>query len=992
MNGLNNQSPWLERLERYSTNSLWLRAGSGVIAGLFFSRLLAEQSAGPWPWRWLALLILGCALIGGLLSAWLGRGHKWYPLILLAIYLPWPVAQPGVAVIVLGLSLLLLLLLNPPAQPHGFGLAAIIFVAASGLYVATLAPSILPADSGEFQLTSAVLGIAHPPGYALYTMLGKLFTLLPIGDIAYRVNLMSAIFSALTLSVLCYSLERHTHSRTAALTAVILLGTSSTFWAQSTTANIRSLTTLLTTLCLATLLAWGDNRRPRTLVLFAICFGLGVGHHTSIALFAVPFGAYIFCTSPRLVLRPRQWLPALGAFAASFLVLLYLPLRSAMHPAFDPAPIRSWSDFWGHVLALGFSGDLFYFHSWSEIVARTGIFGQILSLQFGHILPLIGLLAIVPLVRSSWRTALLLGGVLITNALAAITYRAPQTVEYLLPAYLALVWILAYGLGDMLHWPRLRLATRVIGAAILVLAVSNSIFVARSAAMSRRDNSTRQSAESWMQAAPQDALILANWHQATPLWYLQLVEQQRPDISVEYVYPQGATPYEQTWLERIAAELGKRPLLITNWFYALNGAPYQFTPLASGWQVSASPVVTPTAGLQPVDIRFAEDINVLGYSLEPKTVAAGGTTTFVLAWRTEQALTQNLTSFVQVLGPEGVIGQSDQLHLAGQMVAGQVQVDRFQIPLLPQALPGQYQVIVGFYTNQNGTIQRLLTEGQDAIRLDELSLSAGQAPLPTLHPLAINWENGVRLDGYDVDNSVAGQTRLYLHLSLAMNDQGYGLPGPRVSSGWQLQLVDGNQVIASKGLPNLSTDGYLLMTMDIPAGRQRMAVRVLGADGQSIALLGPWHRPLLSDATLVLPGQSGTYIPLGGDVVYIGTNIIPATIQRPGTLLIEPHFLSSKPLTQDLTVSVGLHTANGWEVKNDGTPALGAIPTLKWGWGWLVRDPHQLTLPADAPQGQGTLTLELYDAFTLQPLAVLDERLVRLGQGTRLELGQVEIR
>ncbi|MHB1355240.1 MAG: protein O-mannosyl-transferase family [Anaerolineae bacterium] len=992
MSESNTQIPWLVRLERYAYSSLWLRTGAGVIAGLFCSRLFAEQSAGPWAWRYLALLILGCSLVGGLISAWLGRGHRWYPLLLLAIYLPWPAAQPAVAMIVLGLCSILLLMLNPPAIPSGFGLATIVFVAALGLYVATLAPSILPADSGEFQLTSAVLGIAHPPGYSLYILLGKLFTLLPLGDIAYRVNLMSAVFSALTLSVLCYSLERHTHSRTAALTAVILLGTSSTFWAQSTTANIRSLTTLLTTLCLATLLAWGENQRPRTLVLFAICFGLGVGHHTSIALFAVPFGAYILCTSPRLLLQPRRWLPPLGTFLATFVVLLYLPLRSAMQPAFDPAPIRSWGDFWGHVLALGFRGDLFYFNTWQEITTRLDILGQILTLQFGSILPIIGGLAVIPLVRKSWRIALLLGGSLITNALAAITYRAPQTVEYLLPAYLALVWILAYGLGEILHWPRMRLFTQLAGATILMLVVGNSLVVARSAVMANRDNAARLTAESWMQAAPQNALILANWHQATPLWFLQLVENKRPYIIVEYVNPQGATPYEQTWLDRIAAEVGKRPLLITNWFYALNSAPYSFTPLASGWQVNADPLVTTPVDVKSVEIQFTEGISVLGYSLTPETATAGGTATFVLAWRSEQALAQDLTSFVQVLGPDGVVGQDDQLHSGGQMGGGQVQVDRFQIPLLPQALPGQYRVIVGFYTKQNGAIQRLLSEGQDAVVVQEVELRAGQALLPSLHPLAISWENGLHLNGYDVDNTVAGQTRLYLHLYIATQDQGLGLPGPRKSGGWQLQLVDGNQVMASKAMPSLPIDGYLLVAMDIPTDLQRVAVRLLGTDGQSIAPLGPWHRPLQRDVTLVLPRQPATYIPLGGDVVFIGAAVIRATTQRSDSILIEPRFLSNKPLIQDITVSVGLRTANGWEIKDDGTPALGAIPTLKWGWGWLVSDPHQIMLPADAPQGQATLTLELYDAFNLQPLAVLDERLVRIGQGTRLEIGQIEMR
>src|SRR6185369_843935 len=71
-----------------------------------------------------------------------------------------------------------------------------VFVCAAALYVDTLAPSVLPGDYAEFQMSAAVLGVHHPTGYPLYVLLGKLFTLLPVGDVAYRVNLSSAIYMA----------------------------------------------------------------------------------------------------------------------------------------------------------------------------------------------------------------------------------------------------------------------------------------------------------------------------------------------------------------------------------------------------------------------------------------------------------------------------------------------------------------------------------------------------------------------------------------------------------------------------------------------------------------------------------------------------------------------------------------------------------------------------------------------------------------------------
>ena len=70
-------------------------------------------------------------------------------------------------------------------------------------YVRNLAPSVTFEDSGELIAAAHGWGIPHAPGYPLYTILAKFSTLLPLGDnIAYRVNLMSAVFSALAIGFL----------------------------------------------------------------------------------------------------------------------------------------------------------------------------------------------------------------------------------------------------------------------------------------------------------------------------------------------------------------------------------------------------------------------------------------------------------------------------------------------------------------------------------------------------------------------------------------------------------------------------------------------------------------------------------------------------------------------------------------------------------------------------------------------------------------------
>ena len=89
-----------------------------------------------------------------------------------------------------------------PGVVVGAGVALAAFI----LYLSTLAPTVLSRvaedglyDAGLFQIRAYVLSISHPTGYPSYLLLAKLFTYLPVGDVAYRVNLASAVFGAVAV-------------------------------------------------------------------------------------------------------------------------------------------------------------------------------------------------------------------------------------------------------------------------------------------------------------------------------------------------------------------------------------------------------------------------------------------------------------------------------------------------------------------------------------------------------------------------------------------------------------------------------------------------------------------------------------------------------------------------------------------------------------------------------------------------------------------------
>jgi hypothetical protein len=89
---------------------------------------------------------------------------------------------------------------SKPISKTDFALSAFVFLIGMGLYVRTLAPGVLLGDSGEFQVLASTLGIAHNTGYPIYLLIAKLLSWLPFQTVAYKVNLLSALAGALTLS------------------------------------------------------------------------------------------------------------------------------------------------------------------------------------------------------------------------------------------------------------------------------------------------------------------------------------------------------------------------------------------------------------------------------------------------------------------------------------------------------------------------------------------------------------------------------------------------------------------------------------------------------------------------------------------------------------------------------------------------------------------------------------------------------------------------
>ncbi len=128
-------------------------------------------------------------------------------------------------------------------------LASSVFLACLAVYFLTLCPTVYVGDSGEFITVAYTLGISHPTGYPLYTLLGRVFVMaLPFLDVAVRVNLLSAACAALSAVVVFFVSLRVVENKAVAVAAALLFGFSSTLWSRATIAEVYALNVLFASL------------------------------------------------------------------------------------------------------------------------------------------------------------------------------------------------------------------------------------------------------------------------------------------------------------------------------------------------------------------------------------------------------------------------------------------------------------------------------------------------------------------------------------------------------------------------------------------------------------------------------------------------------------------------------------------------------------------------------------------------------------------------
>ena len=237
------------------------------------------------------------------------------------------------------------------------GCAAGISILAGLIYLLTAARDIVVGDSPELITAAATLGVAHPPGYPLFTMLGHLFSLLPVGTIPFRVNLLSVVCDSLAVGIIFLTGFHLSRSRLAAATAALVLALNPLFWSWSLVTEVFPLNNLLASLLIYLLVIWQETpERAGSLIGASFVAGLAFSNHQTIVLLGPAVCFVLWQRRAVFVARPQILLICAGLFLVGLLPYLYVPWAASRHPAYNWGNISSLRDVGALIMRQSYGG------------------------------------------------------------------------------------------------------------------------------------------------------------------------------------------------------------------------------------------------------------------------------------------------------------------------------------------------------------------------------------------------------------------------------------------------------------------------------------------------------------------------------------------------------------------------------------------------------------------------------------------------------------
>jgi len=415
-----------------------------------------------------------------------------------------------------------------------------LFVLTLTVYVSTLCPTVYWGDGGELAAAAYTLGIAHPTGYPVWCLIGKLWTLIfPFGSIAWRLGVMSAIFGAMA-SVMLFGCCRYLGMpRVVALMSAGLFAFSFTFWQQCIQVETYSLTAFYTCTLLCLAARWrARGCSPRDLKLMAFVYGLAMTNHQTNTLFVPGFLIFVLWTQPSLMrLRDRmvrgQWLSTVAVWLAPLSFYLYLPIRASMSPAVDWGHPTTWASFVFHVSG-GYYRRIMFTGSTHDNLARLSTYAHDLHVEYAWALVAVAVAGLASMWMRDRPMAVLLSWIVVADVVFTINYAIYNGYIYLIPTNAVVAVLIGYALHrgwELVPPERQRLST--VGAVVCASLVAMQFAAHRHVSL-RHSTQCYDYARNILATSPPNAVVIDNNDVAGyPVFmYLQQVEGMRRDVVV----------------------------------------------------------------------------------------------------------------------------------------------------------------------------------------------------------------------------------------------------------------------------------------------------------------------------------------------------------------------------------------------------------------------------------------------------------------------------
>ncbi len=591
----------------------------------------------------------------------------------------------------------------------------VIFLVAFAVYLRGLAPSVATIfdDSLEFPLVVHRLAIAHPTGYPLYVLLGKLFSLPNPGQVAFQLNLMSAFFGALAVAMVYRAgtaiFSRPTAPRRAGMwLAALMFGLGPVFFSQATLAEVYTLNAVF----IAALL-WLALRKKW--LALAFMFGLSLTHHRTAALMAPALAVALISRYPlhRRAGRRQLWRdipPAKAAVAllAPLILYLYLPLRGAVG-SLDGSYENSWAGFWRHIMGGGYGAAFLLGNPFGN--ERGFLFyAELLQNELGWWGPALAIVGLGGLVgRKNWRAPALTGVAFGAFLAFNLQYTVNDIAVFFIPVFMILALWAGAGLGEVLgllqkiptgafrETPLQLIAIFFIAA--LLLWRGATVDVSRAGNWTVHDFGL----DALAQPAPAGTVV-GILGEMTLLHYFQEVEGTRPDVrtiaadrddarreTVEKLLAAGETVY-------LTRELPGSP---AEWHFSAAG------PLI---RVSASPLPAPNFDTA-VGAAVTPEISLAGYSItRPNSHKTPAPVRLTLVWQVRQSPAVDLKVSARLLDAAGnvaAVTDAAPVHFAYPTTrwhAGETIADVYDLHLPPGAA-GAFRPLIILYDPANNAAE-----------------------------------------------------------------------------------------------------------------------------------------------------------------------------------------------------------------------------------------------------------------------------------------------